>query len=142
MYWAMVVAGGLSVVNVLYSPTKSLGAAAFVLLAITLALGGSNVQVEPYTQGAAYVGLDWFILDLIGSTLIFIFIEKLFPLRREQPIFRPNWQTDRQHFAVNHLIVGFILLATNLMIHRFFGWSVSDSIQAGFRVCLSGLSYS
>jgi sterol desaturase/sphingolipid hydroxylase (fatty acid hydroxylase superfamily) len=34
------------------------------------------------------------------------------------------------HFIVNHLIVGFILLATNLLVHKLFGWAAKDSIQA------------
>ena len=67
-----------------------------------------------------HIGLDWFILDLLGSSPIFIFIEKLFKLRKEQPVFRPEWQTDFHHFIVNHAIVGFVLLATNLMVHKFF----------------------
>ena len=104
----MVVAGGLSIYNVVFSRAKWLAAAAFLLLAVTLLLGGSTVQVEPYPEGTPYIGLDWFILDLLGSALIFIFIEKLFPLRKSQPVFRPHWQTDAQHFLVNHLIVGFI----------------------------------
>ena len=75
------------------------------------------------------IGLDWFVLDLLGSTLIFVFIEKLFPLRPAQPVFRLEWQTDFQHFLVNHLLVGFVLLATNLLVHNFFAWAVQGSVQ-------------
>ena len=130
MYWSMVVAGALCVYNIVFSRARWLALSAFGLLALTQALGGSTVQVEPYSQGPAYIGLDWFILDLLGSALIFIFVEKLFALRKEQPVFRPHWQTDAQHFLVNHLIVGFVLLATNLVVHRAFGWAINDSIQA------------
>ena len=130
MYWSMVLAGALCVYNVVFSRARWLALSAFVLLALTQALGGSTVQVESYSQGPAYIGLDWFILDLLGSALIFIFVEKLFALRKEQPVFRPHWQTDAQHFLVNHLIVGFVLLATNLVVSRAFGWAINDSIQA------------
>jgi sterol desaturase/sphingolipid hydroxylase (fatty acid hydroxylase superfamily) len=44
-------------------------------------------------------------------------------------VFRDQWQTDLQYFIVNHLGVGFVLLATNLLVHRFFGWAVRDGIQ-------------
>jgi sterol desaturase/sphingolipid hydroxylase (fatty acid hydroxylase superfamily) len=87
------------------------------------------VPVGDLADGTPYIGLDWFILDLLGSTLIFVFIEKLMPLRREQPVFRAEWQTDLQHFLVNHLIVGFMLLATNLAVHRLFGWAAHDGVR-------------
>ena len=76
-----------------------------------------------------YIGLDWFILDLLGSSLIFIFIEKLFAHRKNQPVFRAEWQTDFHHFIVNHMVVGFVLLATNLIVHKFFGWAANDGIR-------------
>jgi sterol desaturase/sphingolipid hydroxylase (fatty acid hydroxylase superfamily) len=75
------------------------------------------------------VGLDFFVLDLLGSTLLFVFIEKLFPLKKNQPVFRPEWQVDLQHFFVNHLCVGFTLLVTNRAVHGLFGWAVNDTLQ-------------
>src|SRR5690606_16479325 len=70
------------------------------------------------------------VLDLLGSTLIFVFLEKLFPLYKDQPVFRPEWQTDFTHFIVNHLLVGLVLLIVNFLIHRFFGWAVYPPLQA------------
>jgi len=34
---------------------------------------------------------------------------------------------------VNHMIVGFILLATNLLVHKLFGWAARDGIQGWVR---------
>src|ERR1700709_2007498 len=48
--------------------------------------------------------------DVRGSALLFVGIEKLLPLYRNQAVFRPEWQTDLKHFAVNHFLVGLILL--------------------------------
>jgi sterol desaturase/sphingolipid hydroxylase (fatty acid hydroxylase superfamily) len=61
-----------------------------VLIGASLALGGHKVPVNDFADGTPYIGLDWFILDLLGSTLIFVFIEKLFALRKDQPVFRPS----------------------------------------------------
>ena len=127
---AMVVAGGLALVNIVFNRTRWLSSFAFLLVALAALLGGHKVDVDPnFPDGTPYIGLDWFILDLLGSSLIFIFIEKLFAHRKDQPIFRAEWQTDFQHFVVNHMIVGFVLLATNLMVHRFFGWAAHDGIR-------------
>jgi sterol desaturase/sphingolipid hydroxylase (fatty acid hydroxylase superfamily) len=130
MFWSLVIAGGLSLFNIIFGRARWLAFAAFVLIGLTLGLGGHKVPVNDFRDGTPYVGLDWFILDLLGSTLIFIFIEKLFALRKNQPVFRAEWQTDFHHFIVNHMVVGFILLATNLLVHKLFGWAAKDGIQA------------
>ncbi|MDP3820284.1 MAG: sterol desaturase family protein [Burkholderiales bacterium] len=129
MFWAMVVAGALSLINVISGRARWLALAAFVLIGLTLMLGGHKVPVNDFADDTPYIGLDWFILDLLGSTLIFIFIEKLFALRKDQPVFRPEWQTDFHHFIVNHMIVGFVLLATNLLVHKLFGWAANDGVR-------------
>ena len=138
LFWAMVIAGSLSLVNMVFGRARWLSAFAFGLVALSVLLGGHKVAVDPnFPDHTPYIGMDWFILDLLGSSLIFIFIEKLFPLRKDQPVFRPEWQTDFTHFIVNHMVVGFILLATNLMVHQFFGWAAHD----GIRGWVAGLNF-
>jgi len=134
LYWALVIAGAVALFNMVFGRVRWLSAGTFVLLGLALALGGHKAEVDPnFPDGTPYIGLDWFILDLLGSTLLFVFIEKLFPLRRDQPVFRAEWQTDFHHFLVNHLIVGFVLLATNLLVHKLFGWAAKDGVQAWVR---------
>ena len=130
MFAAMVIAGGLSLVNILFNRSRWLSSFAFLLVVLTALLGGHKVPVNDFADNTPYIGMDWFILDLLGSSLIFIFIEKLFALRKEQPIFRPEWQTDFNHFIVNHMLVGFVMLATNLLVHKLFGWAAKDGVQA------------
>jgi sterol desaturase/sphingolipid hydroxylase (fatty acid hydroxylase superfamily) len=137
LYWGMVVAGATAIFNIVFGRVRWLSATAFVLVLLALALGGHSVPVGDVKAGTPYIGLDWFVLDLLGSALIFVFLEKLFPLRREQPVFRPDWQTDLQHFLVNHLLVGFMLLATNMLVHRLFGWAADE----GWRGWVQGLDF-
>jgi len=129
LYWSMVIAGGLALVNVVLGRARWLALGAFLLIAVSALLGGHKVPVNDFADNTPYIGLDWFILDLLGSSLIFIFIEKLFALRKDQPVFRPEWQTDFHHFIVNHMVVGFVLLATNLLVHKLFGWAAQDGIR-------------
>ncbi|MGE8320345.1 MAG: sterol desaturase family protein [Comamonas sp.] len=137
LFWCMVVSGGVSLGLIVLGRVRWIAAWAFGLVALSLLLGGHKVPVGDFPDHTPYIGLDWFILDLLGSSLIFIFIEKLFALRKDQPVFRPEWQTDFQHFLVNHMVVGFILLATNLMVHKFFGWAAHD----GIRGWVAGLNF-
>jgi sterol desaturase/sphingolipid hydroxylase (fatty acid hydroxylase superfamily) len=129
MYWAMVVAGSIALFNIAFGRVRWLSFGAFVLVGLTLLLGGHKVPVNDFPDGTPYIGLDWFILDLLGSALIFIFIEKLFALRKDQPVFRPEWQTDFHHFIVNHMVVGFVLLSVNLLVHQLFGWAAHDGVR-------------
>jgi len=129
LYWSMVIAGGLALFNIVLGRARWLALGAFTLIAVSALLGGHKVPVNDFPDNTPYIGLDWFVLDLLGSSLIFIFIEKLFALRKDQPVFRPEWQTDLHHFIVNHMIVGFVLLATNLLVHKLFGWAANDGVR-------------
>jgi sterol desaturase/sphingolipid hydroxylase (fatty acid hydroxylase superfamily) len=125
----LLVAGGMSLGNVILDRQRNLNIMAFVLVIAAVALGGSRVSVGEFPDHTPYIGLDWFILDLLGSTLIFVVIEKLFPLYKGQAIFRKEWQTDLKHFAVNHFIVGLALLTVNFLLHHMFGWLLSSDFQ-------------
>jgi len=129
LFVALLIAGGLALGNIVLGRRRKLNLAAFAFVLAAVALGGSRVQVGEFPDHTPYIGLDWFILDLLGSTLVFVAIEKLFPLYKGQAVFRREWQTDLKHFAVNHFLVGLILLSVNFVIHRGFGWLVSSDFQ-------------
>jgi len=91
LFWSLVISGAMALFNVIRGRARWLALAAFVLIGLSLALGGHKVPVDSnFPDHTPYIGLDWFILDLLGSTLIFVFIEKLFALRKDQPVFRPE----------------------------------------------------
>ncbi|MRV71799.1 sterol desaturase family protein [Duganella sp. FT92W] len=129
MFAALVIAGSISLLNVLFKRERALNAIAGLMVIGAVAAGGSHVPVNDFPDHTPYIGLDWFILDLLGSTVIFAAIEKLFPLYKGQLLFRREWQTDMVHFAVNHFIVGLALLTVNFAIHRLFGWMVNDTVH-------------
>ncbi len=130
MFAALVLAGSISLLNVLFKRERALNAVAGAMVIAAVAAGGSHVPVNDFPDHTPYIGLDWFILDLLGSTVIFAAIEKIFPLYKGQLLFRREWQTDMVHFAVNHFIVGLALLTVNFAIHRLFGWMVNDAVHA------------
>jgi sterol desaturase/sphingolipid hydroxylase (fatty acid hydroxylase superfamily) len=127
MTTSLVIAGSLALANLIFGRSRSLNAVALALGCV--ALGGAQVPVGDFPDNTPYIGLDWFILDLLGSTLIFVLIEKLFPLYKGQQLFRKEWQTDMVHFMVNHFAVGLVLLVVNLMVQRLFGWLVRNDFQ-------------
>lgn len=133
MLVALLIAGGLSLANIVLGRQRWLSGTALLAVLLAVAAGGPQVPVGDFPTGTPYIGMDWFILDLLGSTLVFVLLEKLFPLYRDQPVFRIEWQTDLTHFLVNHLLVGLTLLVVNLLIHRFFGWAFYAPLQQAVR---------
>ncbi len=82
MFDALVIAGGISLVNIIFNHARWPSAFAFILVAATALLGGHKVPVNDFADNTPYIGMDWFILDLLGSSLVFIFVEKLFASRQ------------------------------------------------------------
>ena len=122
LFASLLVSGCLSLGNIVLDRMRGPNVTAFVFVLAAVALGGSKVPVGAFPDHTPYLGLDWLILDLLGSTTVFVLLEKLFPLNRTQVVFRREWQTDLTHFGVNHLLVGLLLLVVNFFIHRLLAW--------------------
>lgn len=130
MLVALLLSGGVALANLLLGRTRWLNACTLAILAAAMLLGGPTVPVGEFPDGTAYIGLDWFILDLLGSALGFIVLEKLLPMRGSQPVFRAEWLTDVVHFAINHFLIGLALFLINFFVHRLFGELVHAPLQA------------
>lgn len=129
MLAAMIVSGGIALANVVLGRYRWLNLFTVAIILLTAALGGPFVPIGSFPVGTAYIGLDWFILDLLKSMVIFILLEKLLPMHRGQPVFRQEWLTDFVHFAFNHFLVGLALFIVNYLIHRFFGALIYAPLQ-------------
>jgi sterol desaturase/sphingolipid hydroxylase (fatty acid hydroxylase superfamily) len=77
-------------------------------LALSLAAllaGGANVTPASRGDTPFTIGLDWFALNVLITALVFVPLERAFPLRADQSTFRFGWATDGMHFLVSHLAV-------------------------------------
>lgn len=79
-------------------------ATAAVLLGGTDVPFGGPIRDTPYS-----LGLDWFVLALFFSALVFIPLEHHFA-RRPVAVFRPGWRTDAAYFFMSHVLVQLILI--------------------------------
>ncbi|RZM33318.1 MAG: sterol desaturase family protein, partial [Sphingomonas sp.] len=129
----MVFSGGFGVLTFALNRRKRLGALGLLLTGIALALGGSAVPVGPRYDVAGFIGLDWFILDLLASALLFITLEKLSPHRRDQPILRSDFWYDGRYFIFNHLAIGIFLFMSVRAMPSLFSWTINAGLQDWFR---------
>jgi sterol desaturase/sphingolipid hydroxylase (fatty acid hydroxylase superfamily) len=85
---------------------KVLGFSAITVTLLATVLGGSRVPAQSgeLTSGA-FLGLDWFVLNVIFTGFLFIPVERLFARRADQPLFRTEWREDLFYYLVSSLLV-------------------------------------
>src|SRR5580698_4493165 len=77
------------------------------------ALGGGTVPLPQEVATKTGIGLDWFVLDLFVMTIVFVPLERIWPLHPNQGTFRPEWTTDAFYFVATHLpsqLINFLML--------------------------------
>ena len=119
----------LGVLSVCLRKQKALGMIGITLTLIAALLGGSRVPLEGELTEGPFLGLDWFLLNLIAYSAVFIPLERLFAQRRDQPIFRPAWRTDLAYFFVSSLLVQITTLLTMKPAMVFFRWASLPELQ-------------
>ena len=76
---------------------------------LAVLLGGTNVQFDSIGQTPFSLGLDWFVISLFFSALVFVPLEHYLGKRQLSPL-RPGWRTDIAYFFMSHVLVQFILI--------------------------------
>lgn len=122
----------LALLSLLLRPRKALGFSALaVALAATL-LGGANVQPQETRDWGIFFGLDFFVVNMMATGLMFAPFERIFPHRRDQRLFRIEWREDLFYYLVSSMMVqafSFLALAPSQIINAHTGsW---DSFRAG-----------
>lgn len=94
-----------SLLSLMLRPSKILGMTgmAFTLLALTLA--GNGIKPVMAEQSPYYFGLDFFVLRLLLTGLVFIPFESFFPHRIKQGIFRYEWREDLFYYFISSMMV-------------------------------------
>jgi lathosterol oxidase len=93
-------------------------------------LGGSRVPVDGEIASGPFLGVDWFLLNVIVYSALFIPLERFFALRPEQPIFRREWRTDLAYFFVSALLVQVFTLLTLKPAMVLFDWARTPELAA------------
>lgn len=109
---------------------KVLALTAGLLAAVALLLGGGSTPL-PNEVGSHYgIGFDWFLLDLLVMTVVFVPVERFWPLHRGQKTFRPEWTTDAFYFVATHLpaqLLTFLMVLPALLLTK---WLAIPPFQA------------
>ena len=131
----MVFSAGFGLLTFVLNRQKKLGAIGITLTLVAMWLGGTGVQVGPRYEAPGYIGMDWFILDLLASALVFIFLEKIAPRIRDQAILRPDFWHDARYFVFNHLAIAIFLFASVTAVPTLFSWASMPGCRPGSGPC-------
>lgn len=120
----------LGVVSLILRETKAAGLMGISLTLIAALMGGSRVPIDGEMTDGPFLGLDWFLLNLIFFSALFVPLEQWFPKRAEQPILRPSWRTDLTYFFVGAVLIQLISILTLKPAMILFSWAVIAELQA------------
>jgi lathosterol oxidase len=70
-----------------------------------------------------FLGLDWFLLNLILYSLVYVPLERAFAKHPEQGTFRDEWRTDLAYFFFNTLLIQVTSLLTLMPAMVLFDWA-------------------
>ena len=119
----------LGLVSIMLRRRKVLGITGISLALAASLAGGGNVPVAGTVNATpVYLGLDWFLLNVLLLVVLFVPLERFWP-RRRQSIFRPGWTTDGIYLFVSHLLVQVSTLLTLMPARVLFAWAVHPSVQ-------------
>jgi sterol desaturase/sphingolipid hydroxylase (fatty acid hydroxylase superfamily) len=91
-------------------------------------IGGSQVRIGE-VGSASWLGVDFFVLNLLLYSAVFIPLERLFALRSEQQIFRRLWLLDLTYFFVNSLLIEVLTILTLRPALILFDWARVESVR-------------
>lgn len=90
--------------NLILRRNRVLGFSAISLVFLTTTLGEVGSVALPATT-ASHLGLDWFVVNLLLTGMIFIPLEKLFGRLTDQALFRSEWREDLFYFLLGSILV-------------------------------------
>jgi len=95
----------LALISLILRPRKALGFTALILALIAGLLGGSGAEAREVHDWGIFFGLDFFVLNLVMTGLIFAPIERFLPHRAKQRLFRTEWREDLFYYLVSSMMV-------------------------------------
>ena len=95
----------LALLSLLLRPRKALGFTALAIGISAALLGGSNVQPSETASLGIFFGLDFFVVNMIATGLMFAPMERFFPRHGKQRLFRIEWREDLFYYLVSSMMV-------------------------------------
>ena len=128
----------LALLSLALRASRTLGfAAIFVVLASSL-MGSLQPYMPQFSGSRVFFGLDWFVVNVVFTGALFVPVERFFPQRGAQPLFRAEWREDLFYYFISSMMVqvlAFLSLLPSQQIVEHTSW------QANFRAAVAAQPY-
>ncbi|WP_114953539.1 sterol desaturase family protein [Sphingosinicella terrae] len=125
----------LAIVSLLLRRRKALGFTALAFALGAALLGGSNATAREVESWGIFFGLDFFVLNMVLTGLMFAPLERVAPHREEQRLFRVEWREDLFYFLVSSMLVQAITFLTfapsTFILDQTSGFALARAAVAG-----------
>lgn len=99
---------------------------------LAVLLGGATVHFGRIESTPFSLGLDWFVISLFFSALVFVPIERMLGVRPISPL-REEWRTDLGYFFMGHVLVQFVLIAVTASTSTVAAFAAFPALKAAIQ---------
>ncbi|GJE55991.1 sterol desaturase family protein [Methylobacterium thuringiense] len=131
LYLVLITAYVLSALSLALRPDKTLGFTAMAATLLTSFVGSLPTHASLKLEGA-FLGLDFFVLNVLFMGFLFVPLERLFPRNRDQVLLREEWREDLFYYFVSSLLVQVLTFLTLAPSRLVSGHTDLGTIQAFF----------
>jgi sterol desaturase/sphingolipid hydroxylase (fatty acid hydroxylase superfamily) len=120
----------LGSVSAVLRANKALALTGITFTLVASLLGGSRVGADGVGAQPSWLAVDFFVLNLLLYSAVFVPLERLFALRPTQDVFRRHWLVDLSYFFVNSLLVEVLTVLTLSPALVLFDWARVAALAA------------
>jgi sterol desaturase/sphingolipid hydroxylase (fatty acid hydroxylase superfamily) len=93
-------------------------------------LGGSKATTLVPDPTPLFLGLDFFVLNVLFTGFLFIPLERFFPRREDQSIFREEWREDLFYYLVSSMLVQVLTFLTFVPARTILAFAPLNGVRA------------
>ncbi len=121
LYFVLLAGFLLAALSLILRKDKTLGGAAMAVTLLATMIGSLPAHRDYGVEGV-FFGVDFFILNVLFTGLLFIPIERIFPQNPDQPVLRNEWREDLFYYFVSSLFIQLLtyltLAPSNFVVHN------------------------
>jgi len=125
----------LALLSLMLRPRKAIGFTALAIGIGAALLGGANVSPRETHDWGVFFGVDFFVVNLAATGLMFAPIERFWPHNAKQRLFRFEWREDLFYYLVSSMLVQiatYLALAPSSFINAHTGsWGAFRAFVGG-----------
>ena len=111
LYFVLFAGFALACLSLMLRKDKTLGSAAMAVTLLTTMIG-SLPSHRDYQIGGVFVGLDFFIINVLFTGALFIPIERILAKHKDQVVLREEWREDLFYYLISSLMIQILTYLT------------------------------